>query len=247
MKAKKKAFQFQNPDLEGLNLELPDFDTLTDPSTQIDNRPMSLIFGVKTFALGHRERAAKITTFDARKVKKAVDCIRVLPRPREYFHFVVGQEFAGFDLLPAILELEDAVQVGPVGAEGGASGGFEQLYLTTLGFNRDNIAQLQMLVDNGKITPAKTKILCADFFRRADTALFAEGKIQAEAAGYGWRSFRNHTKLILGEINGKYFVVESSANLRSCHNIEQFVMTQSEQLFNFHATWLETVWQESKD
>jgi len=219
-------------DLTGLPLDLPDLDALTDAGGQMDSRRMSTLFGVEVFALASRETASKVATFDLRKVKVATDCIKRLPAPKEYIHFVVGQEFAGFDLLPAIADL--------------AGGTFKRLYLTTLGFSRDNIAQIQMLIDAGKIEPKNFKILCADFFRRADVALFEIGKLQAEQNGYGWRSFRNHTKLVLAEIGRKFYVVESSANLRSCHNIEQFVMTQSRQLFDFHAGWLEMVWKESK-
>ncbi len=220
-------------DLDGLDINLPDLDTLTDAATQIDSRRMSEMFGAEIFSLSHRETAAKVTTFDLRKVKTATDCIQRLPKPREYIHFVVGQGFAGFDLLPTISALEKNKP-------------FTRLYLTTLGFNRDNIAQLQTLIDARKIAPAGLKVLCADFFRRADSALFDFGKIKAFENGYGWRSFRNHTKLILGKIAGKCYVVESSANLRSCQNIEQFLITQSEALFNFHANWIETIWKEAK-
>ena len=57
--------------------------------------------------------------------------------------------------------------------------------------------------------------------------------------GFTFKSYRNHTKLILAEIAGRCYVVESSANLRSCQNIEQFTLTQSHELFAFHAGWID--------
>ncbi len=54
---------------------------------------------------------------------------------------------------------------------------------------------------------------------------------------------RNHTKLILARVAGKSYVVESSANLRSCSNLEQFVITQSARLLKFHEGWLGKVWE----
>lgn len=60
--------------------------------------------------------------------------------------------------------------------------------------------------------------------------------------GYGFGGTRNHTKLILAELARQFFVVESSVNLRSCQHLEQFSLTQSRQLYDFHAAWIEQVW-----
>lgn len=51
---------------------------------------------------------------------------------------------------------------------------------------------------------------------------------------------RSHAKLLLFEMtNGTAYVWESSANLRSCRNAETFVLSQSKELLDFHAAWLE--------
>lgn len=53
---------------------------------------------------------------------------------------------------------------------------------------------------------------------------------------------RTHAKIIgMRMADGRAFVIESSANLRSCRNIEQFVMTQSRSLFDFHEGWMNDV------
>ena len=49
-----------------------------------------------------------------------------------------------------------------------------------------------------------------------------------------------HAKILLIELtDGRSYVVESSANLRSCSSIEQIVMTHDRPLFDFHHQWLD--------
>lgn len=176
-----------------------------------------------------RIRSAKVQLRDARRLDRAVEALDRLPGPGEYIHIVTGQEFRGFDLLPAMLRLAKAKR-------------FDGLTLTTLGFSRDNLADLAGMIQAGQIPPAKLRILASDFFRRADKEIWQHGADQARRLGYGFRSTRNHTKLILAAIGGRFYAVESSANLRSCANLEQFTMTQSRQLYDFHAGWIGTVW-----
>jgi hypothetical protein len=206
--------------------EMPDLDTLVDVDAEFNA-------GAQGFAKSHRETVRKVVTFDARKVKIAADTIRAMPKPQESVHVVVSQSFVGFDLLPAFLALSGAVR-------------FERLYLTTLGFSRDNLAQLEMMLRSGQVVPEECRILCGDFFRRADSGLWDVGKLMAKERGFTFKSYRNHTKLILAVLAGRYYVVESSANLRSCQNVEQFTITQSRELFNFHARWIEDVLKDAK-
>jgi hypothetical protein len=124
---------------------------------------------------------------------------------------------------------------------------FDELTLTTLGFSKRNLEALDTMIDAGKIQPDKLRILCSDFFRRADPDIWKIGREQADRRGYGFRSTRNHTKLILAAIAGRFYIVESSANLRSCANLEQFTITQSKAVFQFHAGWIAAVWPTAQD
>ena len=187
---------------------------------------------VATFSL--RQRATRADAIDARRFERAVDALVRLPEPLEYIHIVTGQEFSGFDLLPAMLALSKAEA-------------FDGLTLTTLGFSKRNLENLDAMIAAGKIQPCTLRILCSDFFRRSDTEIWQISRAQADRRGYGFRSTRNHTKLILAKIGGRPFVVESSANLRSCANLEQFCLCQSKPLYEFHAGWIQTVWPTAQD
>jgi hypothetical protein len=51
---------------------------------------------------------------------------------------------------------------------------------------------------------------------------------------------RNHAKIILAEmVDGRCFAWESSANMRSCRNIESYVLTQDRDLLEFHRGWMQ--------
>lgn len=201
--------------------EMPDLNTLIDAGAEFDS-------AAQGFTAAHREGQRRVVTFDARKVRLAADTLRAMPEPGESVHVIVSQSFVGFDLLPAFLTLTGAPR-------------FERLYLTTLGFSRDNLAQLETMIRAGQVVPKACHVLCGDFFRRADSGLWDVGKLLAREHGFTFKSYRNHTKLILAKIGPRFFVVESSANLRSCQNIELFTVTQSASMFAFHAGWIDDI------
>lgn len=209
----------------GLPTELPDLNSLFDDAAEFDHVAIRDRFAAETFARTVRRQTVRRTTFDERRVKCAAASLAALPEHEESIHLVVGGEFAGFDLLPAFLRLAKAKH-------------FEALHLTTLGFSRENFAQLEVMIAAKEIRPSTLAILCGDFFRRADPGLWDIGKLIARKYRFTFRSYRNHTKLILAQLAGKSYVVEGSANLRSCANIEQFTITQSPALYAFHLTWI---------
>lgn len=199
------------------------------PLDNADRQTIAQQIGAKVATFTTRQRSRRIEMRDARRMQRAVEALTRLPAPGEYIHIVTGQEFAGFDLLPAMLTLARAKR-------------FEALTLTTLGFSKLNLEAIAGMIESRRVQPASLRILCSDFFRRADTEIWQTGADQARRLGYAFRSTRNHTKLILARIAGKCYAVESSANLRSCANLEQFTMTQSRRLYDFHAGWISQVW-----
>jgi hypothetical protein len=221
-------------DLSGLLTDAPEQppEDWTRPNEARGSIASQLCVKVATFAM--RQRAARADAIDARRFERATDALVRLPEPLEYVHIVTGQEFSGFDLLPAMLALSKADR-------------FDALTLTTLGFSKRNLEALAAMVEAGKVQVAALRILCSDFFRRSDREIWQIGREQADRTGYGFRSTRNHTKIILAAIAGKSYVVESSANLRSCANLEQFCLCQSKPLYDFHAGWIEQVWPTAQD
>jgi len=196
------------------------FDPL-DPNADTDARS----------EVSSRERlitlAAKRRFYDLSRVPNAVALLGDLPRPGETVHAIMGGDFHAWDLVPAVQ---------------GMLGEPVDLTVATLGFNLSNNGNLCDMIDAGKIR--KATIVCSDFFAKAsaDTFTVAEEKLQAR--GQRIIATRNHAKILLFATTGKartrrHFVIEGSANLRSCNNLEQIALTNDRGLYRFHAQWLE--------
>jgi len=94
-----------------------------------------------------------------------------------------------------------------------------ELIVTTLGFNRRDAACLCELVQRGEIH--RLSMVCSNFFAEKDKGAY----------DYALGSFAD-----FGPTH--FYTVESSANLRSCNNFEQFALTNSPELFAFHRSWV---------
>lgn len=163
-------------------------------------------------------------TYDLSQVPDAVKLINPLPEPGETIHALMGGDFAAWDLIPAIHQLLNV----PI----------TELYITTLGFNFSNNGHLCAMLDQGHVQ--KTWILCSTYFKAADPDVFHAAEENLKARGCFIKAVRNHTKIIAIAPKGSQhrYVIESSANLRSCNNIEQFTLTNSPEVFNFHKGWI---------
>jgi hypothetical protein len=178
-------------------------------------------------ALGLRQRITTTTTrrrtYDLKNVPNAVDLLRPLPAENETVHGLMGGDFAGWDIVPAILAL--------VGRPA------EEACVATLGFNSKNAHHLAELVAAGQIR--RVTVLASDYFARSDPSTFNEAKARLEALGQRLVSYRNHAKILALDFGSAgAFVVEMSSNLRSCNNLEQIAISRSRQLFDFHAKWI---------
>jgi hypothetical protein len=57
--------------------------------------------------------------------------------------------------------------------------------------------------------------------------------------GHRCAAIRSHAKIMLFELtDGRCLTWESSANLRSCRNVEQAVFTNDKDLLRFHRNWM---------
>ena len=85
------------------------------------------------------------------------------------------------------------------------------------------------------------QVLCSEYMQNVDSDLYVYARREMEKVGGVLRACRNHSKILCIDFGGEAFVVESSANLRSCNNLEQFTLTNSRELYDFHRTWIRSV------
>jgi hypothetical protein len=180
-------------------------------------------------ALGIGERKLRVPSrrrlfYDLSLVPNAVRLIKPLPKKGETIHAIMGGDFHAWDLVPAALDL--------------IGGPIAELYVTTLGFNHRNNQHLCDLISAGAVKTAF--VLCSGYFQAADRDAYNEAETKLHALGSHIKAVRNHSKIIcMAPAKGAdRYVIESSANLRSCNNIEQFALTNDVRLFEFHREWI---------
>jgi len=147
-----------------------------------------------------------------------------LPAEGESLHGVISGKYAQWELVPAIIE-----RTGKKIAE---------LHIATLSYGKANAADLLGLLDDGHIR--RVSLLVSYFFKAQNRGLYDLLVPPLRERGHRCLAMRTHAKLLLIKLaGGGSFVCEGSANLRSCKNVEQFVLTRCRRLYKFHRDWLE--------
>lgn len=149
--------------------------------------------------------------------------LATLPAPGESLHGVISGKYALWELVPALIE-----RTGQAIAD---------LTIATLSFSAANATAMLGLLDAGKIK--NVGLLISYFFKAQNRQIYDMLIPQLRERGHRVLAMRTHCKLILARLeDGTTYTIESSANLRSSVNVEQFVMTNDEQLYDFHFQWI---------
>lgn len=171
-----------------------------------------------------RRRDAKRAMLHKLHVANAATHLDTLPAEGESLHCVMRGNYHAWDLVPAVLRLASPATI-------------DYLGVATLGFNRSNAAELLELFDAGQVR--RVDFICSCYFRSTSADEFgflASGLI---ARRQRIAALRSHAKILLFAMSdGSHYAVESSANLRSCRNVEQFSLTRDRALFDFHREWM---------
>jgi hypothetical protein len=174
-----------------------------------------------------KRQGAKRQMVEALHRKNAVRDIRELPGEGESLHIICRGNFPLWSVVPATLALATPARI-------------DHLAIATLGFSTSNATDLLQMLDAGQVQAVD--IVCSVYFERQNPA---EYRIMAEGLSARHQrliALRSHAKIIAMRLSdGRAFVVESSANLRSCRNIEQITLTQDKALTEFHAAWISAV------
>jgi hypothetical protein len=217
---------FEAPDLDAAVLDL-DAEAEALPSVRKGKKTAVDHAGLRPDQLTVRIRRSRVAIYDWQNVKRAAAKIHTLPEPGEAIHAIVGGDHNGFDLLPAILDLAGAPA--------------RSVDLATLGFNQANAAALADLIRARQIG-GPVRLLCSDYFAKVDAGSFDACRAALDSVGVKVLAARSHCKIILADCGpGRAYVVESSANLRTCNSLEQFALINDAGLFNFHRTWIDTL------
>lgn len=182
--------------------------------------------------LRYVHRVTRRTVREQLRVANAAKSLDRLPEPGESLHVVCKGNWAAWDLVPAVLRLAAPAKI-------------RRLHVATLGFSRKNIAELAGLMDARTIREVWFLFSCYFRSTSAGESDFADAQLAPRGANVA--SVRTHSKLLLLDLtDGRHVTVETSANLRSCRNIEQFTIATDRALWQFHRTWIEAVIREAR-
>ena len=113
----------------------------------------------------------------------------------------------------------------------------KELTLSTLSMSQENIDSFYNLMQNGYIE--KLNIIVSDFFyshERHNLVKYMYDKLDFENR-FQLSVCRTHTKICMFETEmngGRKYVIHGSANLRSSDNIEQFMIEENSELYDFN-------------
>lgn len=161
------------------------------------------------------------------RVRNAAKHLDHLPEAGCSIHGIMRGNYSFCDLIPAVLSMLSPATLTYVAA-------------TTLGFSRKAILQILDLIDSGGV--ARFDFVCADFFAKSDPEICMFARAELTRRGSKFTAARCHAKIILfATSDGQHFTSESSANIRACRSIEQFALTNDRELFEFHRTWIDEI------
>jgi len=145
-----------------------------------------------------------------------------LPGPNETWHFISAAKYDYWNIIVEAIK---------------AAGGAAEFYASTWTMNRNNVLELLDLFDAGEIQ--KFSILTGTYFKTRETSVYAQLLNGILARNQRYVSFINHTKIALIQ-NGEYFIaMEGSANFTQNPRLENFIITNNRELYQFHREWME--------
>lgn len=179
----------------------------------------------------HKRKPARRLFHNAARTEAAIDALNGLPAAGETWHVLMPGAYDSFDLIDAMLEHAAPATI-------------EALHLASLGFNARNAKRLLKMMDADQVGRC-TLTVCVYYeaeHNERDTCYLLAQELPRRGGWYV--ATRSHCKIIAARFtDGRCYVIESSANLRSCRNLEQFTITHDAALFDFHRVWLQEVYE----
>ena len=103
--------------------------------------------------------------------------------------------------------------------------------------NRANVTELLDLYDAGKVRAVA--ILTGTYFKRREAAVCNTLVSGLLDRGQRYRAFQNHAKVLLLAAPPDFLTIEGSANFTANPRLEQSVVTNDRELYDFHRSWFE--------
>ncbi|MCK5845364.1 MAG: hypothetical protein KAG97_11695 [Victivallales bacterium] len=196
--------------------DLPDFSMdLVEETIEKTN------LGVSATKVRKSEKKRMLFIEQMRTIRQALPDF---PEPGWAYHIVNDSKYDFYTILPLILEREGTI---------------EECYISTWTMNRENVTDLADHIKRGRIK--KMAVTTGLYFKRRDPATYHQLFKALNAAGHRYVAFKNHTKILLAKTKANHLVIEGSANFASNPNLEQYVINNDPELYDFHKEWMDRI------
>ena len=209
-------------DIDIFNLEDPVIDDsflfkMLDSETQLES---SFMPEGRVFKRGEGRRMMRHIT----KLELAADLLNniELPAPGETIHVISNAKYDFFNVIMAA-----ATKTAPV---------FD-FYGSTWTMSKYNVQDLLSALDNGTIKNAT--ILTGTYFKRRESPVYAQLVTGLTKHNQRFIAFENHTKVALLRSKDVHLVFEGSANFTANPRLENYIICNDQELYEFHRAWME--------
>ena len=154
----------------------------------------------------------------------AIEELAHLPKPNQQIRIITQKQFNAYAILLYILESHQ----------------IEECYLTTYNIDDNTIKGLELITKAKQITKLTLLVSASISFRmpkRYQQLVDLATTNPNITLILAW----NHTKIILAKTKDNYFVNEGSGNLTNNARVEQYLLENCKDTYEFHKEWIESV------
>ncbi|MCO4303205.1 phospholipase D-like domain-containing protein [Riemerella anatipestifer] len=144
-----------------------------------------------------------------------------IPQEGEVFFLQTEKAFNAFTFIPWIAKLHF----------------IEELYASTYSISRRVVEALQELQQNGRV--GKVTLLISDSMPKRNPLTIDVLEGVCKHNNFNVKYFWNHSKICLLKIDGFHLVLEGSGNWSENAQLEQYVLANSKEVFEFRKTIFE--------
>jgi hypothetical protein len=178
----------------------------------------------------HTTRTDRQVLKDARQIANAIQDMGDLPQPGEVVHLITAKRFALFNVIEAVLTMRAPARI-------------RYLAVCTLGFSTANVEALAAMLDDKRVE--KLDFVFSVFFKSLEKDNCERLTVELGRRGARIIALLQHAKILVIEIDGQSYVVESSANLRSCASLENLAIFNDADLARWHKGWIDSLFTET--
>jgi hypothetical protein len=178
----------------------------------------------------HVTRTAAAVMNDARHLQNAITDIADLPQSGEVVHLLTAKRFALFNVIQAVLAIHSPATI-------------NYLAICTLGFSTHNVEALAAMLDSKQVE--RLDFVFSVFFKSLEKQNCERLTVELGKRGARIIALLQHAKILVIEIDGQSYVIESSANLRSCASLEQLAIFNDAELAAWHKGWIGSLFTEA--